>query len=124
MRRRSVVTALVTLTATAAVAVLRRRALRARDAAAVARATRPTTMVVPAPVSMAVPAPTTVSAAARPAPAAVVVPFTRPATAEQVVARPATGVRCGDSGGRTKAGAPCGARGTVGGRCHHHRVAA
>jgi hypothetical protein len=32
--------------------------------------------------------------------------------------------RCGDAGGRTKAGAPCAARATAGGRCHHHRVAA
>jgi hypothetical protein len=32
--------------------------------------------------------------------------------------------RCGDSGGRTKAGAPCGTRTTTGGRCHHHPMAA
>jgi len=32
--------------------------------------------------------------------------------------------RCGDSGGRTKAGAPCGVRTTGGGRCHHHPIAA
>ena len=37
---------------------------------------------------------------------------------------PAAPVRCGDNGGRTKAGAPCGSRATSGGRCHHHRVAA
>jgi hypothetical protein len=32
--------------------------------------------------------------------------------------------RCGDGGGRTKAGAPCGARATAGERCHHHRLTA
>ena len=50
---------------------------------------------------------------------AVVLPFPRP-----VVERPATPARCGDTGGRTKAGAPCGARATTGGRCHHHPLAA
>ncbi len=44
-----------------------------------------------------------------------------PATAS---AQPAAPARCGDSGGRTKAGAPCGARATAGGRCHHHPLAA
>jgi hypothetical protein len=54
---------------------------------------------------------------------AVVLPFVRPVVvgpAPQPVESPA---RCGDSGGRTKAGAPCGAR-TSGGRCHHHAIAA
>ena len=50
---------------------------------------------------------------------AVVLPFPRP-----VVEQPAAPVRCGDSGGRTKAGAPCGARAATGGRCHHHPMAA
>ena len=53
--------------------------------------------------------------AARPTPA------TTPLPAAPAVAAPA---RCGDSGGRTKAGAPCGARATAGGRCHHHPLAA
>ncbi|WP_072914976.1 hypothetical protein [Geodermatophilus obscurus] len=60
---------------------------------------------------------------------AVVLPFPRPgvehpatpAVAAPVVAAPA---RCGDSGGVTRAGAPCGARATAGGRCHHHPLAA
>ena len=65
---------------------------------------------------------------------AVVLPFarrvaTQPAAAPRDTAQPAAGqpaaaVRCGDSGGRTKAGAPCAARATSAGRCHHHRVAA
>ena len=50
---------------------------------------------------------------------AVVLPFPRP-----VVEQPAAPVRCGDTGGRNKAGAPCGARATTGGRCHHHPMAA
>jgi hypothetical protein len=33
-------------------------------------------------------------------------------------------VRCGETGGVTKAGAPCAARATARGRCHHHRLAA
>jgi hypothetical protein len=60
----------------------------------------------------------------------VVLPFVRPvpvpaAASAPVVPEPsAVPVRCGDSGGRTKAGAPCGARATADGRCHHHRQAA
>jgi hypothetical protein len=55
---------------------------------------------------------------------AVVLPFPR-RPAEELAPRPAAApVRCGDTGGRTKAGAPCAARATVGGRCHHHRLAA
>jgi hypothetical protein len=55
---------------------------------------------------------------------AVVLPFTRPVVAgpaHQPLESPA---RCGDSGGRTKAGAPCGTRTATGGRCHHHATAA
>ena len=54
---------------------------------------------------------------------AVVLPFARPAAdpAPQLLESPA---RCGDSGGRTKAGAPCGARTTSGSRCRHHPMAA
>ena len=60
----------------------------------------------------------------------VVLPFVRPlpvpvAAAVPVVPEPAAGpTRCGDSGGLTKAGAPCAARATAAGRCHHHRQAA
>lgn len=116
MRSRSVVTALVTLTAgLAASAVARhlstRRLRRVQAAPAVTEA---------ASTPVADPAPAVVVA---PAPDAVVLPFSRrvPLPAEQ---RPAAPARCGDSGGRTKAGSPCGARGTVAGRCHHHRLAA
>ncbi|SET95079.1 hypothetical protein [Geodermatophilus poikilotrophus] len=60
---------------------------------------------------------------------AVVLPFPRPAVqhpAAPTAAAPAVAapVRCGDSGGLTRAGAPCGARATAGGRCHHHPLAA
>jgi hypothetical protein len=55
---------------------------------------------------------------------AVVLPFVRPAVATAPVQRPQSPARCGDTGGRTKAGAPCGARATTAGRCHHHPVAA
>jgi hypothetical protein len=82
--------------------------------------------------------PATVPAPATPLPAVppvldregVVLPFVRPAApapaAEQppVLEQPASPARCGETGGRTKAGAPCGARATSGGRCHHHPIAA
>jgi len=54
---------------------------------------------------------------------AVILPFPRPAAAP-LPAQPAVPARCGDNGGRTKAGAPCAARAASGGRCHHHRLAA
>ncbi len=115
MRASHVATALAAFTAglTAATA-LHRRAGRA----------------VPAPVRAAAPA--TVAVARD----AVVLPFPRPALAAlpaapatarptaQPAAQPAAPARCGDSGGVTRAGAPCAARATSGGRCHHHPVAA
>jgi hypothetical protein len=55
---------------------------------------------------------------------AVVLPFVRPTPATVPVQRPQSPARCGDTGGRTKAGSPCGARATSTGRCHHHPVAA
>src|SRR4051794_12021740 len=58
---------------------------------------------------------------------AVILTFPRPAApvpAAPVPAVPAGPVRCGDNGGLTRAGAPCAARATSGGRCHHHRLAA
>jgi hypothetical protein len=56
---------------------------------------------------------------------AVVLPFARPvAPPAQPAVPPALPARCGESGGRTKAGAPCASRATSGGRCHHHRIAA
>lgn len=123
MRAKHVATALAVVAAgMTAAATLRRLAGRRRPLAAAAAA-RP---VAPRP------APRTAVPAVSPAPApdAVVLPFPRRPIAEQLPARPAapTGLaapaRCGDSGGRTKAGAPCAARATSGGRCHHHRLSA
>jgi hypothetical protein len=117
MRRRSVVTALVVLTASAAL----RRLARHRSAAAaripVARAAAPV-VAEAAPVEAAPPV-------AVPADQdAVVLPFARRAAAAPAPEQPAAPARCGDTGGRTRAGAPCAARAGGGGRCHHHRVAA
>ena len=53
---------------------------------------------------------------------AVILPFVRPTVPAAPVELPPA--RCGDSGGRTKAGAPCAARATSSGRCHHHPIAA
>jgi hypothetical protein len=119
MRSRRVVTALVVtavgLTATAAL-----RRLRGR------RATTARTVDAPVPVVPAADREAVILAFARPravpvasaaaAPAASVVPAASVA--------PVIPARCGDNGGRTKAGAPCAARATSAGRCHHHRVAA
>jgi hypothetical protein len=55
---------------------------------------------------------------------AVVLAFARPVVAGPALQPLESPARCGDSGGRTKAGAPCGARTTSGGRCHHHAIAA
>jgi hypothetical protein len=55
---------------------------------------------------------------------AVVLPFARPVLTGPAPEQLASPARCGESGGRTKAGAPCGARTTTGGRCHHHPMAA
>jgi len=108
--RRPVAVTLIALTAgLAAKAVLRRVAARRRPA-----------LVPPAIVPAVAVAP--VQAPQPPAAReAVVLTFTpRPAPAPA----PQQPARCGDTGGRTKAGAPCAARGTAGGRCHHHRIAA
>jgi hypothetical protein len=55
---------------------------------------------------------------------AVLLPFARTVVVGPVPEQPASPARCGDGGGRTKTGAPCGARTTTGGRCHHHPIAA
>jgi hypothetical protein len=123
MRARSVVTALVVLTAgVAASAALRRIARRrpAQDAVrtpgSAPRATRPAAPAATPPArAEAVEAGTVVG------PDAVVLDFAARPTPS---ARAAVPARCGDSGGRTKAGAPCGARAAADGRCHHHRLAA
>ena len=54
----------------------------------------------------------------------VVLPFVRPVATAPAPAQPSAPARCGENGGLTKAGAPCAARATAGGRCHHHRLAA
>ncbi|MGY1601962.1 hypothetical protein [Geodermatophilus sp. SYSU D00815] len=103
MRARRVATALVAFTlGAAASAALRRLPARRRPALGAAP--------VPA-------APTVPVAPVLPVPDAVILPFPRPVA-------PAAPARCGDSGGVTKAGAPCAARPTAGGRCRHHRLAA
>jgi hypothetical protein len=108
MRAKHVATALVVIAAgVSATAALRRFAGRRRAA-----------MIRPAePVAVPTPQP-------RPAAEqqAIVLPFT-PRPAAPAPGQPATPARCGDTGGRTKAGAPCGARATSGGRCHHHKLA-
>ena len=114
MRLPRVATALVALTAGAAAVVVVRR-LGARRRAALATPARTAASAVVATPAVATPAVVT---------PAVVLPFARRAAAPVAPEQPAAPVRCGDSGGRTKAGAPCAARGTVGGRCHHHRLAA
>ena len=118
MRTRSVVPVLVALSAglTAAAAV-RRFVGRRRPAA-----------LPPAPTApVAVPVVLQEAVGVEAVREAVVLPFARPVAVpaqSTEAARPATPARCGDNGGRTKAGAPCAARGTVAGRCHHHRIAA
>jgi hypothetical protein len=109
MRSRSVVSALLVLTAGAAASVVARRLARRRPVAV-------TAPIAPAAIAVA---PPVAAVAERDA---VVLPFTRPAA--PAPAQPATPVRCGETGGVTKAGAPCAARATAGGRCHHHRLAA
>lgn len=104
MRPRHVATALAALTAgIAAGAALHRRA----------GGERPGTTAAPAPLAP-------VDARTD----AVVLPFVRPVAGPPEAHRPDAPARCGDSGGRTKAGAPCAARATTSGRCHHHPLAA
>ena len=117
--RRTHVASLLALTAgLTASAALRRLIGRRRSACA--SATAPATAGASAATA---PFTTTVT---RPVAAhgAVVLPFTPRVVSAPVPQRPAAAARCGDSGGRTKAGAPCAARATAGGRCHHHRLAA
>jgi hypothetical protein len=112
MRSSSVATALAAFTAGVTVSAALRRVAARR---------------VPAPAATASTASTAGSPDAGTVPDrdAVVLPFTRPAPAPApVAAQPAAPARCGDSGGRTKAGAPCAARPSAGGRCHHHPLAA
>jgi hypothetical protein len=108
MRASHLATALTAFAAgLSAATVLHRRADRGDRSDALATPALPTPAPAPA-------------MPAAPESAGVVLPFLRAVSAPPAAA-PA---RCGDSGGLTKAGAPCGARATGGGRCHHHRLAA
>ena len=119
MRSRSVVPVLVALSAGVTAAAAVRRFVGRRRASAVLAVP-----AVPAPPVVAPAAPVAVQDAVgvEAVREAVVLPFTRPVA--PAPAQPSLPARCGDSGGRTKAGAPCGARATSEGRCHHHRIAA
>ncbi|MBB3083088.1 hypothetical protein [Geodermatophilus sabuli] len=109
MRLSHVATALAAFTAgVTAAETLRRRSTAARPATAATSATVAPQLAVP-PVQDD---------------DGVVLPFVRPAAPAPASEQPAAPARCGDSGGRTKAGAPCAARATRGGRCHHHPLAA
>jgi hypothetical protein len=57
-------------------------------------------------------------------PEGVVLPFLRVVSPAPEPVRGDSPARCGDSGGSTKAGTPCGVRVAAGGRCHHHQLAA
>jgi hypothetical protein len=107
MRRTSVALLALTAGITASAAV-RRFVGRRRSGAATA--------------PIAVAAPTAVREIS--VPDAVVLPFARRVVPQPVATQPTAATRCGDTGGVTKAGAPCAARATSAGRCHHHRVAA
>jgi hypothetical protein len=121
MRSRRIATALVVTVAGLTVsAALRRLRTRRASAPPVVRAPAVQTPVVQAPVVH----PPVVADTGR---GAVILSFARPATvpaSAPLAERPAAPARCGDNGGRTKAGAPCAARATSGGRCHHHPLAA
>ena len=109
MRAKPVATALVVLAAGVSATVALRRFAGRRRAAMI----RPA-----APIAATAPRPAPVEQ-----PEAVVLRFTPRASAAPAPEKPAPPARCGDAGGRTKAGAPCGARPTSAGRCHHHKIA-
>ena len=135
MRSSHVVTALVTVTAglTAAAAWQRRTDRRLPTAvAAPVEAPVPASAVPASPVPASAlpvqqsPVETVIESVTDSADLdqdGIVLPFVRRAAAP-AAEQPATPARCGDNGGRTKVGAPCAARATTDGRCHHHRVAA
>jgi hypothetical protein len=115
MRTSHVVTALATVTAglTAAAAWQRRSDRRL-----------PAVAAGPVQTSDATDSDATDSPAPRPDQDGVVLPFVRRPVAAPAPEPTVAPARCGDSGGQTKAGAPCAARATTSGRCHHHRLAA
>lgn len=106
MRSRPALTTAVTLSAalTAAAVLVRRTGRR------VTATTSPVATVVP-------PEPV-------PEQDGVVLPFLRPTPPALAAVAPEQPMRCGNTGGRTKSGAPCAARATASGRCHHHPLAA
>ncbi|MCW2743140.1 MAG: hypothetical protein JWR45_3562 [Blastococcus sp.] len=114
MRRTHAATALVVLSAglTASAALRRSLAHRRHTTSSISSTTSSTSSVLGT------------ATATVPDVEAVVLPFARRVVPVTVPGRPAAPARCGDGGGRTKAGAPCGLRATSGGRCHHHPVAA
>ena len=121
MRSRSVLTVLVALSAGVTATAVVRRIVGQRRISAVA----PAVPAAPAaPALVAVREAVGVETVRQ----AVVLPFARPAApvpaAPAAAAQPTAPARCGENGGRTKAGAPCAARATSAGRCHHHRIAA
>jgi hypothetical protein len=112
MRHSHVATALTAVTAGLTVAVALHRRTGRRLLAPTTAAATVASPAAPSPV------------ASTPDREGVVLPFVRPVVSAPVAERPVAPGRCGDSGGRTKAGRPCAARPTSGGRCHHHPVAA
>lgn len=115
MRASHVATALAAFTAGITAGITAATALHRRSGRRVPARTV-TAVTAAAPVTVTAPEPAAVAG-----PDAVVLEFPRPTV---VPSRPAAPVRCGDSGGVTRAGAPCAARATSNGRCHHHPVAA
>jgi hypothetical protein len=109
MRSRHVVTFAAFTAGVTAAAALHRRAARRLPVPATASA--PAAVAEPLVVTL-------------PEQDGVVVPFVRPVATATASAPPSMPARCGENGGLTKAGAPCAARATAGGRCHHHRLAA
>jgi hypothetical protein len=107
MRTSHALTALAAFTAGVSTAATLRRRAGSRPPVVPTAATAPESTSAPAPEHDAV-----------------VLPFERPSIASPAHEQPASPARCGESGGITRAGAPCAARATAGGRCHHHRMAA
>jgi hypothetical protein len=120
MRHSHVAAALTAVTAGLTVAVALHRRTGSRLPA--------TTTATPTPTATAATITATTEAAPSPVATAdregVVLAFVRPVASAPAAERPPAPARCGDSGGRTKAGSPCAARATSRGRCHHHPVAA
>ena len=107
MRISHAVTALAAFTAgVTAAATLRRRA-----------GNRP-------PVAVTVPTAAVPAVAPIPDHGGVVLPFAPPVLTGTVPERLGVASPLRETGGLTKAGAPCGARTNIGGRCHHHPMAA